>query len=86
MTTFDAVYRGGALHPLFPLGLAEGTPVRLTVVPDPPASPPDYDPKAVYERIMAIAALSDPNASPENVSGNVDAYLYGRPGDPGDVR
>lgn len=38
MTTFDAVYRGGAIHPLSPLGLADGTPVRVTV--ESPAAPP----------------------------------------------
>lgn len=86
MTTFDAVYRDGALHPVAPLALADGTAVRLAVVPDPPAPPPPLDPAAVLARILASAALSDPNAPPENVSGNVDFYLYGGPGDPGDVR
>ncbi len=79
MTTFDAVYRGGAIHPLSPVGLADGTPVRVTV--ESPSAPPrdPLDPADVLARILAIAALSDPAAPVEHTARDHDKILYGSP-------
>lgn len=69
--------------------LPDGTAVRLAILPSPSGlAPPDLpppDPAKALARILAIAGLSNPGP-PENTSENVDAILYGRPGDPGDVR
>jgi predicted DNA-binding antitoxin AbrB/MazE fold protein len=80
VTTFDAIYRGGALHPLAPLGLAEGTPVRVTL--ESAAAPPQnpLDPAEVLARIRAIAALSDPTAPVEHTARDHDKILYGSGG------
>ena len=80
MTTFDAVYRGGAIHPLAPIGFAEGTPVRVTVESTLPAAPGPLDPADVLARILAIAALpEEPGGDPTVTSRNVDQILYGSP-------
>jgi predicted DNA-binding antitoxin AbrB/MazE fold protein len=84
VTTFEAVYRDGALHPATPLPLPDGTAVRVSVEPLTPTSPPDAC--DVLARILASAAKASKDVPVENVSGNVDRYLYGGPGDPGDVR
>ena len=39
----------------------------------------------ISDLARAVAAKARPGP-PENTSENVDAILYGRPGDPGDVR
>ena len=81
MTTFDAVYRDGVLHPVVPLALADGTAVRLTVVPAaiPPAAP--LDPADVLARILATAAKARTvGDDPTVTSRNVDEVLYGGPG------
>jgi predicted DNA-binding antitoxin AbrB/MazE fold protein len=87
VTTFDAVYRGGALHPLMPLGLAEGTPVRVTLESPTPVAPPG---SSVFDIITAITARSvasmSPSARPDDVARNHDKYLYGDVGDRSDVR
>ena len=79
MTTFDAVYRGGALHPVAPLPLADGTAVRVTVVPAPPATPLTPG-RAAYEMLRAIADMPAEGGDPNVTSQNVDAILYGGPG------
>lgn len=87
MTTFDAVYRGGALHPLTPLALAEGAAVRVTVEE---AATPAAVGQSAYEILTAITTRSvppaRPGAVPDDGSVNHDKYLYGAPGDRGDVR
>lgn len=81
-TVIDAVYQDGVFRPATPPDLPDGTPVRLTVVPATPA-PTGAE---AYARIQEIIARSHKPGPPENTSENVDAILYGRPGDPGDVR
>ena len=85
-TTFSAVYQDGVFRPEVPPDLPEGTAVQLKIVPK-----IELDPRVPTsgQEILAIISKSWPKAKPgpiENVSGNVDAYLYGVKGDPGDVR
>lgn len=79
MPTFDAVYRGGAIHPLTPIGIAEGTAVRVTVESAPAEPVGPLDPVEVFARIQAIAALSDPAAPVEHTARDHDRVLYGGP-------
>ena len=87
MPTFDAVYRGGVLHPAAPLDLPDDTPVRVTVEP---AAPPPPTGRAVYDLLTAITARSvppaRPDAPPDDGSVHHDKYLYGEPGAAGDLR
>jgi predicted DNA-binding antitoxin AbrB/MazE fold protein len=84
-TIIDAVYEHGVFRPAVPPDLAEGTSVRLTVSPaEAPAPPPEG--RTAYDIIAAIVARSAKPGPAENTSENVDAILYGRPGDHGDVR
>jgi predicted DNA-binding antitoxin AbrB/MazE fold protein len=87
VTTIDAVYRDGALHPVYPLPLADGTPVRVTVEP---ANSSPSDGRSVYDILTAITARSvppaQPDAPPDDGSVNHDKYLYGQPEARGDVR
>lgn len=87
----DAVYQNGVFRPVTPPDLPDGTAVRLAILPAPPVfAPPDLpppDPAKALARILATVAKFDPATDhPEVTSANVDAILYGRPGDPGDVR
>lgn len=80
MTTFDAVYRGGVIHPLTPIGFAEGTPVRVTVESAPSPAPDSFDPAEVCRLIKAIADLpEEPGGDPTVTARNHDAILYGGP-------
>jgi predicted DNA-binding antitoxin AbrB/MazE fold protein len=81
-TTIDAVYQDGVFRPLTPPDLPDGTRVEVRVVL---TLPPPLTPEERYARIMAVAAKARPGP-PENTSENVDAILYGRPGDPGYAR
>ena len=82
----DAVFQGGVFRPATPPDLPEGTAVRLTVVVSATPTPPPPTGAEVYARIQEIIARSYKPGPPENTSENVDAILYGRLGDPGDVR
>lgn len=80
MTTIDAVYRGGALHPTTPLALAEGTAVRVTVEPT-RAMGPSPNGSDVLARILAVAAKARKDGDDPSVTSlNVDEVLYGGPG------
>ena len=62
--TIDAVYANGTFQPKQPVGLAEGTPVQLTVQ----AAGPDDDP------FEAVIGTCD---GPPDGAANHDEYLYG---------
>jgi predicted DNA-binding antitoxin AbrB/MazE fold protein len=80
-TTIDAVYQDGVFRPTTPVELPAGTKVQVTVLV--PATP--FDPEVAMECIRRASAKTRPGPI-EYTSENVDAILYGRPGDPGDVR
>lgn len=86
--TIKAVYQDGVFRPEVPPELADGAEVRLTIEAEPPAHA-DSKPHLTGAEVLAIISKSWAKAKPgpvENVSENVDAYLYGVKGDPGDVR
>lgn len=80
----DAVYQNVVFRPTTPPDLPEGTAVRLTVEPAPPAAPPTDGPSA-YAILTAITARSVKPGPPETTSRDHDKVLYGERGDPGDV-
>ncbi|HET6576612.1 MAG TPA: hypothetical protein VFG68_23645 [Fimbriiglobus sp.] len=84
--TVTAHYDGRVFVPDEPVDLPVGTAVRLTVVPAAPPPASQLMRAELYARIQEIIARSYKPGPPENTSENVDAILYGRPGDPGDVR
>ena len=84
-TVIDAVYQNGVFRPTTPPDLPDGAAVRLTVVAAASPAAPAPTGAEAYARIQEIIARSYKPGPPENTSENVDAILYGRPGDPGDV-
>lgn len=83
--TINAVYENGVFRPEVPPDLPEGTAVRLSIV----TPPPEPETPLTGPELLAPISKSWKKAKSgpvENVSGNVDAYLYGVKGDPGDVR
>ena len=63
--TVDATFENGTLKPTQPVGLAEGTPVRLTITP----LDEDYDP------LDAVLGIGD---GPGDGADNHDKYIYGK--------
>ncbi len=85
-TTIYAVYRDGAFHPDVPPELPEGAKVRLTLETERGSKP---QPPSSGEEILATISKAWGKVKPgppENTSERVDELLYGKPGDPGDVR
>jgi predicted DNA-binding antitoxin AbrB/MazE fold protein len=86
-TTIDAVYQDGVFRPDVAPDLPEGTRVWVTVDATQVPQPQPLTGEALMELIRSAAAKFNPATDrPEVTSANVDAVLYGRKGDPGDVR
>jgi predicted DNA-binding antitoxin AbrB/MazE fold protein len=83
-TTINAVYQDGVFRPEVPPDLPEGTTVQLWVL-TPKRS--RLVGEAALEHLRYVASKFDPLTDrPEVTSENVDEILYGKKGDPGDVR
>lgn len=83
MTTIEAVYRDGVLHPSVPLDLKEGTSLRLRLVEEP--LPPVIEPLVGADLVSYIRSRGSSEFDPDHdnpaVSArNVDEVLYGGPG------
>jgi predicted DNA-binding antitoxin AbrB/MazE fold protein len=82
--TFNAVYRDGAFYPEVPPELPEGSAVEILVVKPRRAR---LVGQAACDHLREIARLFDATTDrPEVTSENVDEILFGKKGDPGDVR
>ena len=80
MTT-NAIYAKGALHPLEPLGLAEGTQVVVIVrTPEGATEEPAWTPELAWLAMKEVQELAGEAKSDDpQVARDHDHYLYGAP-------
>lgn len=84
MSTITAIYENGVFRPVVALDLPNGSKVELKVVFP---KLPRLVGTAAVEYLRRVTANFDPATDrPEVTSNNVDEVLYGKKGDPGDVR
>ena len=75
--TIEAIYQNGVLRPAEPLGLAEGSSVRIRIV-EPPVTESAWDRDAAIRAANEIAALPIQGADDcAPVSREHDRHLYG---------
>ncbi len=86
--TVSAVYEDGVFRPEVAPDLPEGTSVQLSFVPTKPIEPKTLltGPEMLALISKSWAKFNPDTDRPDVTSVNVDAILYGRKGDPGDVR
>jgi predicted DNA-binding antitoxin AbrB/MazE fold protein len=81
-TTVEAIYEQGVLRLEHPIALAEGTRVRVVVIPEPSRAETPGEPgsrkRTPAEIIAEIAAMAmESDDEPTDVARNHDKYLYG---------